>query len=368
MNLLACVLLCAVAWPVLGLAAGDRFGPEDPPGSWMMEPEFQRTSVDRPRLDHKPADRRSRIRPWRVRYYGSTAAVDPYGRSQRVRPHVRRPHDRLPRGPRRRRSDDAGVDDAVRGRRGAQADGLSGGVEDFARSPDGSTCGDRVDAERLPGAQARATAAHPERHQFKEDITVLGARHKHPYFYRWKIGGRLVTLAHDAQPPSRRPTAACSPMSPSAALIPIARSTTTSTGRSPGRRGRASTHAFSGIGPRPVLGVAAVVVAGRPANRLPAQRRRQVDLLRALATRGRGGRDRGRVAAGTDRPLLLSPEMGPGRQEPLALIEQSRQQRGADRLPQRPRDDPDPASASTSIWRWRRMAAPVLGGDDSHPL
>ena len=83
--------------------------------------------------------------------------------------------------------------------------------------------------------------------------------------------------------------------------------------RAEGGRAGAPADDVHRLRPRSVLGNAAGLEPGQLAHRLPAQRRGQVDLLRAVAT-GRGRRcHRHRTHPGADRPLLHQAALGAGR-------------------------------------------------------
>ena len=87
--------------------------------------------------------------------------------------------------------------------------------------------------------------------------------------------------------------------------------------RAEGGREGAATDDLSRLRPRSVLGNASVLESRQPAHRLPAERRRQVDLLRAVAAGGGRRRQRQGLDSGADRSQLLQAALGARRQEHL---------------------------------------------------
>jgi dipeptidyl aminopeptidase/acylaminoacyl peptidase len=217
MSRFAWLLAAALAWPALGLAAGDRFGPEDLARlADVTEPAVTAdgksiaytVTTSNLQKDEAVSD------IWRVRYDGGepvqlTNTLDASEWHPQWSPDGRSIAFLSDRG-----GDEATTQVWLMPAAGGEARKLTelpAGVEDFVWSPDGTQLALIAwDAER-PAGQPKPKHAPPivtGRFQFKEDITgYLGARRKHLYLYAI-AGGKAELLTpgdHDEQLPAWSP-------------------------------------------------------------------------------------------------------------------------------------------------------------------
>jgi dipeptidyl aminopeptidase/acylaminoacyl peptidase len=217
MNKRAWALLAALAWPALGLAAGDRFGPEDLARlADVTEPAFSTdgewvaytVTTTNLQADEAVSDL------WRVRYDGGPPV------QLTNTPDASEWHPQWsPDGRSLAFLSDRGGDEATTqvwlmpaaGGEARKLTDLPAGVEDFAWSPDGTRLALIAWDPERPAGQPKPKHAPPivtERFQFKEDVTgYLGARRQHLYLYTIADGNaELLTPGdHDEQLPAWSP-------------------------------------------------------------------------------------------------------------------------------------------------------------------
>ena len=265
---------------------------------------------------------------WRVGYDGQRPRPpDQHAQAQRIASAVVAGWqvDRVPVRSRRRRREDPGLDDARHAAaRRASLTKFAEGVDDFVWSPDGKRLALIARDPERPAGTPKPKNPPPivtERYQFREDgVGYLDHRRKHLYVFDIASGKAdlLTPGAHDEQLPAWSPDGAPDRLRDQARRrsrpAPQLRHLRD---RAEGRRAGTPAHHVHRLRPRSVLGNAPDLESGQHAHRLPAQRRGQVDLLRAVAAGRRRCCDRRRAHSRADRPLLHQAALGAGRPQHL---------------------------------------------------